>query len=103
MTDTDLGDYAAPPALPAAEPVKLGLRDVIRSFSGFDEKAIERFFGKAVEDLSGTTMGRAAFFILQRRSGVEDGEAYKASMLATIGEVDDTFASDEGDGDSPEA
>ena len=103
--DNDLAEPTVAMELPPPPlPAKPKLRDVIRSFNGFEEQAVERAFGTQVEDLSSTFLGRAALFVLKRRESGDDTDSYRAAMMASLSDIDDMFAaSDDGEGDSPEA
>ena len=71
------------------------LEDVLESFDGWDEVAIAQQFGKDWTDLAGTQLGRAAAFVLRRRGGVHDGEAYRLAMGLTVRALKETFADDD--------
>jgi len=69
-----------------------------RSLNGYEEIAIRKLFGDAFENLSGMFAGRSLYFVHLRREGATDAEAYKASMTATVGELDDMFRSPDAEG-----
>ena len=71
------------------------------SLTGFDEIAIEKWFTGELSTLSGTKSMRALAFVLARRDGKADKEAYGDAMRATLKEITESFADidtgDEGD------
>lgn len=69
------------------------VEDITGSLNGFDELAIEKKFGKELGSLNGTMTLRALVFVLERRNGKEDREAYNEAMRRTLIECRDTFAS----------
>ncbi|MFT4010867.1 MAG: hypothetical protein QM655_12595 [Nocardioidaceae bacterium] len=71
--------------------------DVINSFTGFDEIAVARAFGQDISEMPPMRMHRAALFVLARRSGAKDGEAYKTAMGMTAAGVSDYFPRPESD------
>lgn len=71
--------------------------DVLDSLSGFDEIAIATAFGHTVAVLvqdHQSTFARALVFILKRRDGLSDVEAYQASMEMPLKAVLAYFAED---------
>lgn len=77
---------------------KLDARALGRSLNGFDEIAIRKMFGDTFEKLEGMFAGRALYFIHLRREGQADGDAYKGSMNATVGELEELFGSEDAEG-----
>ena len=78
-------------------------REVVDSLTGYDEVAIEKRFGRDIEDLAentGTTFLRALMFTLKRREGLSDGDAHTAVMSMTFAELREAFAPD-ADADLP--
>lgn len=71
------------------------VEDTVRSVTGFDDIAVERMFGKELTDLSPVRLTRALVFVLKRRDGMNDADAFRACMEMGIGEVDGEFADDE--------
>lgn len=72
------------------------LEDVLESFDGWDEIVISQFFGeKDWTDLTGSMLGRAAAFVLARREGILDGDAYKRAMGLPLRELKALFADDD--------
>ncbi len=74
---------------------------VAESMTGFDEIAIEQLFRSPVEKMSGTLQMRAMVFILRRREGMSDVDAFKAVMNLPFGDVDAQFR-DEDEDEGPE-
>ena len=64
---------------------------VAESMTGFDEIAIEQLFRVPIERLSGTLQMRAMVFVLNRRDGMNDADAFKAVMNLPFAEVDAQF------------
>ena len=64
---------------------------VAESMTGFDEIAIEQLFRSPVEKMSGTLQMRAMVFVLRRREGMSDVDAFKAVMNMPFVEVDAQF------------
>lgn len=79
-------------------------RETLRSLNGFDEIAIEKAFGKELDDLSGRATLRALIFVVEKRNGVTDKDAKAIAMGIPIRELDDHFAKpvEEVDDDEPE-
>ena len=74
------------------------LRQVLDSMDGFAELAYEQMFRKHISDMPGTFIGRVGLFLLARRDGASDVDAYKAAMAARISDIKATFPeSDEDD------
>jgi hypothetical protein len=61
------------------------------SLTGFDEIAISRAFDTAYAAMDGTMMCRALWFVVHRRDGMNDVDAYRTVMLVTIGELQERF------------
>lgn len=92
---------AGVPAVVEPEPVRPGLLDTIRSFTGYDEIAIKRAFGvPGIDALEETMLARAAFFVLRRRAGDVDDQAMVAAMSASIADVRAKFSDTEQDDDT---
>jgi hypothetical protein len=76
---------------------KLSPEAAAESLTGFDEIAIEQMFRKDISDMSGTMSMRAIMFVLQRRDGQSDADAFRAVMAAPLKEIQAGFAEvDEG-------
>jgi len=74
---------------------KIDASELANSFTGFDEIAIRQRFGASAEDLSSTMLTRAVMFIIHRRDGAKDSDAYRSAMNLTLGELGDLFVSDD--------
>ena len=72
--------------------------EVLESLTGFDEKAIGKWFDD-IESLTdhggGSMFGRALVFIVMRRDGATDADAHNAAMSLTLREVNDFFADED--------
>lgn len=79
-------------------------QEAMASLNGFDEEAIERAFGKELDDLSGRDTVRAIIFVLERRAGVNDRDAKKYAKEVRMGDLDGHFeaTADEVDDEDPE-
>lgn len=73
--------------------------EIIGSFTGFDEIAIEKFFGKDFGRLNATMTMRSMAFITLRREGQDDTSAFKACMQMKLSEVRDYLDAEIGDDD----
>jgi hypothetical protein len=80
---------------------KIHATSMSKSFTGFDEIAIRQRFGTDLEELSSTMLTRAILFVVHRRDGVKDAEAYSRSMLVPIGELADLFADEPSEPEDP--
>lgn len=65
--------------------------EVAESLTGFDELAIEKSFGKSLDELKPTMVGRALVFVVERRAGKTDPEAKSAAMEMPMGQVNSYF------------
>lgn len=73
---------------------EMTLNEAVESLNGFDEIAIEKRFGGDITSLltnHAIRAVRATVFVLRRRDGLKDDEAYKASMEMSIREAQDYF------------
>jgi hypothetical protein len=70
-------------------------REFAQTLTGFDELAIKKFFRDTFENLDGMLAPRSLIFVLFRREGNTDGDAYTRSMNLTIGQVDTYFVTGE--------
>lgn len=77
------------------EPVPV--METVKSLTGFDEIAVAQVFGKEFTDLSATGTARAALFVLLRRKGSSDSEAYRTAMGVSLGRLDGLFVKDDED------
>lgn len=77
---------------------RLSPSDVISSFTGFDEIAIENLFRRSFATMGESTLAlRAAEFVVQRRAGLKDGDAYKAAMNMPFGDLTALYADEDGE------
>lgn len=86
---------------PATTPEPVDAEAMVSSLSGFDELAIAARFKAELGELSQTMMMRALAFVIYRRDGKDDAEAYGAAMRATLGEVKGLFAAGSDEDDDP--
>jgi hypothetical protein len=82
--------------------------DVALSLNGYDEVAIAKYFGADYTELQQRPIMllRSLMFVVERRGGSKDVEAYKTAMQATGTEVNAYFPDDptaEDQGDEPES
>jgi hypothetical protein len=75
----------------AGEAGKQSVDEIAGSLTGFDEIAIQQMFRGDMSDLSPTMTARALVFVLKRREGLSDKDAYSAVMHLPLGEVNDSF------------
>lgn len=61
--------------------------EVAKSLTGFDEIAIRQAFKADLSDMGETTMMRATWFIVRRREGALDVEAFREAMTMTLGDL----------------
>jgi hypothetical protein len=98
------GEDATAAAVTHAKP---SIEEVTRSLTGYDELAIQKHFKAdwtALAETSPVAVTRALVFVMERRRGLTDQDAYKAAMGLTIGECTARFADtdeqdDEGKGE----
>ena len=81
---------------------KINADEVVRSLNGFEDIAIEKAFGVALLKMDEMRASRALLFILKRRDGANDFDAYKGAMEVTFGDLMDTFETDDDDEDAAE-
>jgi hypothetical protein len=74
-------------------PNALTATEVSTSLTGFDELAIAKAFGADITAFSERPVMflRALMFVVERRGGAKDAEAYRTVMEATAGQVDAYF------------
>lgn len=84
------------------EPGLLDMDALSRSINGFEQIAIRRMFRERLDALSadGVMLMRAFLFVVEKRNGMSDPDAYRAAMNMTIEEVVARFPQD--DGSEPE-
>lgn len=82
----------------------LTAREALNSLNGFDEIAIEKAFGKPLDELDGRATVRSVIFVLEKRAGSSDKDAKAYALGVAMGKLDDHFdtAPDEIDEDDPE-
>ncbi len=73
------------------------VEEVVKSLTGFDEIAIEQKFREDFTSLSPTMTTRALVFILEKRAGAEDKDAYRTSMNMPLGDIQGRFSEDDED------
>lgn len=64
-----------------------------KSINGFDQIAIRQMFRERLDQLAAdsTMFMRALLFVLAKRDGANDGDAYRSVMLLPLDEVVDRF------------
>ena len=82
---------------------KINADEVVRSLNGFEDIAIEKAFGVALLKMDEMRASRALLFILKRRDGANDFDAYKGAMEVTFGDLMDTFETEDDDEDAAES
>ncbi|GAB3663474.1 hypothetical protein GCM10027596_26680 [Nocardioides korecus] len=95
-----LGDAPQPAQTPAEAATAVAregydVEEVVGSLNGFDELAVKKAFGTPVGELEGTFMLRACAFVLFKRQGQSDREAYDAAMTLTLTQCDEMFVGHE--------
>lgn len=71
---------------------RLTMSEAVKSLTGFDEIAVEARFRREFVELGKTMTVRAVAFVLHRRGGMTDGDAYQAAMSAPLSALNDLFA-----------
>jgi hypothetical protein len=84
-TDTD----PTPDVLSGGPP--MDPRTYPATLTGFDEIALVKAFGSAIEDLSATMASRAMLFTYRRRLGDDDRTAYETAMNITLHDLEPCF------------
>ena len=70
--------------------------EVVQSLTGFDEIAIEKAFGVAVEGMATeAALLRALAFVVEKRAGKNDAEAKKAALSLSRKDVEGYFTAAE--------
>lgn len=79
-------------------------QEAMSSLTGFDEIAIEKAFGKELDELSGRDTVRAIIFVLERRAGASDKDAKAYALGVSMGDLDKHFetSAEEVDDNEPE-
>lgn len=72
----------------------LNADEVSKSLNGFDQIAIRQMFRERVDQVAADTAMflRALLFVLERRSGANDSDAFRIAMNLPLNEVYDKFA-----------
>ena len=82
------------------------IEEVTESLTGFDEIAIEKHFHidwMKIAEEKPTFLPRCLLFVLRRREGMNDPDAYNAVMGMSLKDTNDVFVDDaELDPDDPE-
>lgn len=74
--------------------IKQTAEEVFDSVTGFDEIAIAQQFGRTVGELAEkdqSMFGRALVFVVKRRDGASDGDAYQAALGMSVKELTSSF------------
>lgn len=88
------GEASVPgPPLPGEVDSRPGILQMRESLTGFDDIAIQRYFGK-VQDLGPNMHTRTLGFVQLRRLGDDDANAHMKIMAMTIGAVEEMFRDD---------
>ena len=103
-------DPAAVPVAPPLEPPadegeKPTAEETLNSLTGYDEIAVSKAFGSEILDLADkrqTAFTRALVFVLMRRAGSRDRDAFETVMHMGLGDVQAHFREEELDPDDPE-
>lgn len=72
--------------------------EVMESMTGFDEIAVAQKFGGEILSLAEsrqTAFMRALVFVIKRREGLKDADAYRAAQELTLKETQEFFALDD--------
>lgn len=76
---------------------KINADEVVRSLNGFEDIAIEKAFGAPLLKMDEMRAPRALVFVLRKREGLNDFDAYNASMEMTFGELTEIFETENSD------
>ena len=69
--------------------------EIINSFTGWDEIAIEQLFRRSFARMGESTLClRAVDFVVRRRAGAADKDAYRSCMAMTYGELIERYQGD---------
>lgn len=74
---------------------KPSVEETFLSVNGFDDIAVEQKFGKELSDLSPVKTTRALVFVLKRRDGSSDADAFRAVMEMGLGDLNECFSDGE--------
>jgi len=81
------------------------LKEVSQSLTGFDEIAIKQKFSTSLAQLSqddATQFARALAFVLERRDGKNDAEAYHIVQTDTLAKINARFREEDAEADFSE-
>jgi hypothetical protein len=67
---------------------KIDMQAVYDSLTGFDEIAIKAKFGAPVAELDGAMQSRASLYVVSKREGMADADAFRHSMDITNGDLE---------------
>lgn len=84
---------------------QMNVAEMVETLTGFEEIAISKRFGSTIEQIgvtSGFTLNRALAFVLRKRDGMNDDEAYEAVMSMPLKAVTDLFSGEDDDEIDPE-
>jgi len=78
--------------------------EVSKSINGFDQIAVRQMFRERLDQLAGDAamFMRALLFVVERRGGANDADAFRAVMSLGLSDVYDRFADKEGPDVEPE-
>jgi len=80
----------------------VNIEEMAGSLTGFDEIAIEQSFKRPLTELSETMQARALAFVLARRKGSTDTEAYGYCMRSTLTVIMSLLDTPESEGNDPQ-
>lgn len=91
--------------LAEAEFEKLSPDALAESLTGFEEIAIRQFFRTKLEDLAedSTMMMRALLFVVYKRDGMKDADAFQTAMHESLSSVVEKFERSNEDDPDPQA
>lgn len=81
------------------EALQLGSNEVGDSLNGFDQIAIHQQFKHELEDLGALMQQRGLVYVLLRRDGLADGEAFQTVMKMPASAVADRLVAHGGQGE----
>ena len=76
---------------------------VMGSFTGFEEIAVTRMFGMSISDMGNTwtIAARAMTFVLLKRDGMTDKDAFRTAMEEPASVADGRYVAGDASGESP--
>lgn len=78
-------------------PERESVEEVMSSFTGFDQIAIRQAFKESMAQLQQSDplqLLYACAFVLKKREGMQDGQAYQTVQAMTLAEVQELFSDD---------